>query len=162
MPQSLTPPTGWMNNDSASRRHLAPHSFVGEFTSMRPSRLSVGITHSMKANLVMRTGKKCAGCGFRFTGHAQQLAREQGALELDHKVPLERGGTNALHNLQVLCLPCHDGKTNCNGKTGKIRNMTDAEWRASGSPQDWTRKRVLIQGRQSKRSGRRKSPPRRP
>ena len=124
---------------------------------MRSSRLSVGITHSMKANLINRTGKKCAGCGFRFTGYAHQLAREYGALELDHKEPLERGGTNARQNLQVLCLPCHDGKTNYYGKTGKIRNMTDVEWRASGSPQDWTRKRGLIRERQGKLSGRRKT-----
>ena len=68
-------------------------------------------------------------------------------MELDHKTPLERGGTNDLQNLQVLCLPCHDGKTNYGGKTGRIQNMMDAEWRASGRPRDWTRKNRLIKER---------------
>ena len=75
---------------------------------------------------------------------------KMGAFELDHKVPLARGGSNAVANLQVLCLPCHDGKTNANGQTGLRPNMTDAEWRRIGKPQDWTRKRELVGGRKGR------------
>lgn len=31
--------------------------------------------------------------------------------EIDHVVPLALGGADADHNLQVLCSPCHSGKT---------------------------------------------------
>ena len=117
---------------------------------MDESRLPIGVTHLVKANLIRKAGQKCEGCGYRFTGHPHQLARDEGAIELDHKVPLDRGGTNARQNLQVLCLPCHDGKTSIEGQTGKIRNMTDAEWRASGSPQDWIRKNQLIRARRKR------------
>ena len=33
------------------------------------------------------------------------------ASEVDHIVPLRRGGTNAFDNLQTLCRPCHQRKT---------------------------------------------------
>lgn len=32
------------------------------------------------------------------------------ALEVDHVVPRSRGGSNALHNLQLLCGPCNQAK----------------------------------------------------
>ena len=120
---------------------------------MTHDRLPVGISHQIKARLIRQSGRRCGGCGFQFKGHPQALARDQGAMELDHKVPLERNGTNRTENLQVLCLPCHDGKTNPDGICGPARNMTDAEWRAAGKPQDWTRKRRLITSRSSKRIG---------
>jgi 5-methylcytosine-specific restriction endonuclease McrA len=33
------------------------------------------------------------------------------ATEVDHIVPLSRGGTDALENLQSLCAQCHEAKT---------------------------------------------------
>ncbi|MGF6877380.1 HNH endonuclease [Paraburkholderia sp. MM5477-R1] len=33
------------------------------------------------------------------------------AAEVDHIVPLFRGGTDAPGNLQSLCVPCHEAKT---------------------------------------------------
>jgi len=48
-----------------------------------------------------RQGGVCALCG-RVPEHP----------ELDHVVPLDRGGTNDRSNLQVLCdVPCHADKT---------------------------------------------------
>lgn len=63
---------------------------------------------------------------------------------------MARGGTNAVRNLQILCLPCHDGKTNEDGSSGPIRNMTDEEWRRIGCPQDWARKRRLLDERKGR------------
>jgi len=40
----------------------------------------------------------CAKCGYDAT-------------EVDHKVPLARGGTNDEENLQALCKSCHSKKT---------------------------------------------------
>ncbi len=33
------------------------------------------------------------------------------ATEVDHTVPLSKGGTDELGNLQSLCGPCHEAKT---------------------------------------------------
>ena len=54
------------------------------------SRLPVGETHRLKARLIRASGKRCQGCGYQFPKRLQehQLARERGAFELDHKVPL--------------------------------------------------------------------------
>ena len=117
----------------------------------RENRLPQGESHRIKADLIIRSGNRCQGCGYQFPKglHPHQLARNQGAFELDHNVPVKRGGSDHPSNRQVLCLPCHDGKTNNARKGGNPRNMTDTEWRNAGMPQDWTRKRMLIQERQS-------------
>ncbi|MDR6535598.1 HNH endonuclease signature motif containing protein [Variovorax soli] len=46
----------------------------------------------------------CAGC--------QTLTNYPEGFELDHVEPLFKGGADADENLQVLCLPCHERKTN--------------------------------------------------
>lgn len=98
-------------------------------------------SHMLKSRLIRRSGRRCEGCAYQHrSGHPHQLAGQNGAFELDHKVPLARCGSNKYANLQVLCLPCHDGKTN-NG------NLTDKEWRRLGRPQDWTRKCAILHGR---------------
>lgn len=40
---------------------------------------------------------------------------------LDHRVPLEEGGTNAESNLQGLCHSCHDAKTELERRRGLKR-----------------------------------------
>lgn len=110
-------------------------------------RLPVGKTHRIKARLIKQSGKRCQGCGWQAPKnvHEQALARQEGTFELDHKVPLARGGTNDLSNLWVLCLPCHDDKT------AGSKNMTAEEWIATGRPKDWLRKDLNIQRRRSRR-----------
>ena len=44
----------------------------------------------------------CKACGHKKVGDA---------LQVDHIVPLSKGGTDTLKNLQVLCIPCHSKKT---------------------------------------------------
>jgi 5-methylcytosine-specific restriction enzyme A len=57
---------------------------------------------NLRAEVFKRDGFKCVAC-------ARVLAMHHG--EVDHVTPLEQGGTNALHNLQLLCVPCHAEKT---------------------------------------------------
>lgn len=40
-----------------------------------------------------------------------QAGRVTPAREVDHIVPLVKGGTHAVDNLQALCIPCHRDKT---------------------------------------------------
>ena len=49
--------------------------------------------------LMLAAGPVCAACGKRL------------AEEIDHILPLSRGGTNERKNLQCLCGPCHGQKT---------------------------------------------------
>lgn len=58
--------------------------------------------------LVEFWGGRCAYCG------------EQGPLEVDHRTPLSRGGTNLISNILPACRRCN----------AKKRNMTEAEFRA--------------------------------
>ena len=111
-------------------------------------RLPVGMSHVIKARLIRQAKNQCQGCDYQFPFnlHPHQLARQSGVFELDHKVPISRGGSNQESNLQVLCLPCHDGKSDS--------NLTDAEWRAKGKPKDWTRKRGLNRSKGIRNQGR--------
>ena len=57
-------------------------------------------------NLTLRDGYKCRSCGFvpkPFSG----LPWKDNHLEMQHILPLSRGGSNCLHNLVWLCAPCH-------------------------------------------------------
>ncbi|MXW30206.1 MAG: HNH endonuclease [Chloroflexi bacterium] len=112
-----------------------------QFRSAR-NRVPMGASHVVKARLIARARQKCEGCGWAPSRwiHPHQLARADGVFELDHKIPLARGGDNGMANLQVLCLPCHDGKSK--------GNLTDAEWRYRGCPQDWARKNSIIAQRE--------------
>lgn len=40
-----------------------------------------------------------------------KTGRVTSAAEVDHIVPVHKGGTDELHNLQPLCKPCHESKT---------------------------------------------------
>ncbi|WP_406710420.1 HNH endonuclease signature motif containing protein [Trueperella pyogenes] len=55
--------------------------------------------------------------------HCQVTGRVTPAAEVDHIVPLERGGTHDETNLQALCKPCHSSKT----------AREDERWRKDGT-----------------------------
>jgi len=59
-------------------------------------------TASELFDLLDRTGYSCAACGVKETS---------GELSIDHKVPLSRGGTNTIDNIQILCLTCNQLKS---------------------------------------------------
>lgn len=51
-----------------------------------------------------------------------RACKRRGATEVDHILPLSRGGTNALSNLQPLCKSCHSTKTTTeDGGFGRVR-----------------------------------------
>ena len=50
----------------------------------------------------------------RANGHCEKCTRKiptHDDWDLDHTIPLSRGGTNEDHNMQVLCSWCHDDKS---------------------------------------------------
>ena len=61
-----------------------------------------------------RDGWRCQKCG------------KAGRLEVDHKTPLYRGGSNDLDNLQALCRRCHLDKTRHDYRGGPLPG--EEEW----------------------------------
>ncbi len=62
------------------------------------------LTKSLRFEVMRRDGFRCRLCG--------AIAADGAKLEVDHIVPVSRGGTNDPHNLQTLCEACNRGKSN--------------------------------------------------
>ncbi len=58
----------------------------------------------LREQIFRRDAYQCRQCG--------SAPRNGINLELDHIVPISRGGTNDPHNLQTLCRPCNQAKSN--------------------------------------------------
>lgn len=70
---------------------------------------------------------RCSDCGCGVRGHKANQSRPI----VDHIVPRKKGGSDALHNLRVLCLPCHNRKTQWEDlNTRKVIGI-------DGLPDDW-------------------------
>ena len=79
----------------------------------RPPRLRCRITReqahyhtqswkSIRSAVLVRDACTCRSCGAVVAGKAAHV---------DHVTPLEEGGSDALMNLQVLCMSCHGRKS---------------------------------------------------
>lgn len=81
-------------------------------------------TRKTKAAAFLRCNGLCEGkgCGARL---------KAGEAEYDHVLPAELGGDASLGNCQVLCRPCHKGKTAAD--VGRIRKADRQRDRASGA-----------------------------
>lgn len=79
-------------------------------TALAPQRLSGRALMERNQRIKERDGFKCAACG-----------RIGEAMDVDHKVPLSKGGHDSDANLQLLCRGaglCHDQKTLADRKAG--------------------------------------------
>jgi hypothetical protein len=62
------------------------------------------ITPGVRSKVLARDGYRCRHCG---------ISADLGAvLHVDHIIPVSKGGTSDLSNLQTLCQDCNLGKTN--------------------------------------------------
>ena len=77
---------------------------------IRPTK-RVSWPKGLKQSLMKRQGNTCVYCGHR------RIAR---SMDIDHMVPVVRGGSNDMDNLQVICSPCNQRKG----------DQTDEEFRA--------------------------------
>jgi len=66
-----------------------------------------GVDNSMAWKVLARAGFKCEQCGREYS--ESNLTRRRN-LHIEHRKPLSEGGSNALSNLQALCVPCHKKK----------------------------------------------------
>lgn len=88
-------------------RHAAPEAIVAfdeactEFKAK--GKVRTGISVSQRFAIFKRDSYRCCICG--------ASAADGGRLEIDHKVAVARGGTNAEENLWTLCFECNRGKS---------------------------------------------------
>jgi 5-methylcytosine-specific restriction endonuclease McrA len=59
---------------------------------------------SVRFAVLQRDGHKCVSCG---------ICPPVVTLEVDHKEPFSKGGSNKISNLQTLCFDCNRGKGAC-------------------------------------------------
>ena len=71
------------------------------------------------ATLLKRQKGKCAQCGNYF--------KDGDVLEVDHIVPLVKGGKNKYENWQLLHRHCHDKKTANDGSLGTKSNCNSVK-----------------------------------
>ncbi|WP_408639516.1 HNH endonuclease [Neoroseomonas rubea] len=62
------------------------------------------ISVRVRWEVLQRDGNRCVVCG--------QGASDGVTLEIDHIVPVSKGGSDEKSNLQILCAPCNRGESN--------------------------------------------------
>ena len=85
------------------------------------------ISAEVSREIALQQGNRCAVCG-------EPLIIDGGKLDVDHKVPRQRGGTSHESNLQVLCKSCNVAKSsqcsNCNLSCNECSWAYPKEYRA--------------------------------
>jgi hypothetical protein len=85
-------PTGYLGQERPDEQ---PHD--------RPIKYRTPIPKRVRFRVLRRDGYRCRLCG---------LTAEDGVqLEVDHRVPVAKGGGNSESNLWTLCQPCNSGKS---------------------------------------------------
>ncbi|MBV6624705.1 MAG: HNH endonuclease [Rivularia sp. (in: Bacteria)] len=65
----------------------------------------ISIPTAVKKYVFERDKYQCQSCGKQ---------KEEASLTIDHIIPLARGGSNDISNLQILCFTCNRKKTDKN------------------------------------------------
>ncbi|MEM2455609.1 MAG: HNH endonuclease, partial [Candidatus Bathyarchaeia archaeon] len=73
-----------------------------EQTKQRRTKKRKALSKKLRYLIMERDGFKCCICG--------RTAKET-KLEVDHKIPVSKGGTDSLDNLWTLCIDCNRGKS---------------------------------------------------
>ena len=87
---------------------LIVYQFIGHVRYRSSSQLlhdypRVRLPPSLRFAIMKRDHYRCRICG--------RKASDRRSLEVDHKVPVARGGTNHPSNLWTLCTTCNSGKS---------------------------------------------------
>lgn len=89
--------------DRFGRLYLAKYTW-NENEGIDKGRSRKEVPYYVRKQVLMRFNYTCANCG-----HRDPLRK---TLNVDHIVPMSRGGTNSVDNLQALCKTCNSSKGN--------------------------------------------------
>ncbi len=87
----------------------------GEYILISKERLpavSRNVSASLRAEILERNGFTCQICGNGKDDKDPLDPSRNVRLVIDHRVPIEQGGSNKRENLQVVCSACNQGKAN--------------------------------------------------
>ncbi len=62
-----------------------------------------------------KTGRECRYCGKHLAWNNYGRVGQRGAWEVDHSIPISRGGTDHLNNLWPACVSCNTEKGTLTG-----------------------------------------------
>ncbi len=84
-------------------------SQVSKAKRRRQKGVATSAWKSLRDRIIRQRGRICEDCG--------KVDLEKYDLTLDHVIPLFKGGLTAIENLRILCVACHNFKSN--GAEGK-------------------------------------------
>jgi len=87
-------------NELLQQSRIPRQSFNSTRQGLAPKRRA--ISRKLRLLILERDGYRCCLCG--------RTAKET-KLEVDHKIPVAKGGTDSLNNLWTLCIDCNRGKS---------------------------------------------------
>ena len=128
----LTPPTPPSPQYARLTSSTPPNPFGSASRTAEPSE-SPEDKARMKSRLIERDGLFCEGCD-RWFDHERYL-------ELDHKLPKSRGGSDDIRNRRLLCHPCNNIKGDrLTLHELREKNLTDGVMVSSPNPDpSWVR-----------------------
>ena len=116
------------------------------FTPSRPTRAKLG--PEVRRELYRRQQGRCVYCGGR---------QRMDLMDVDHKTPLARGGSNDRRNLQLLCRTCNVRKGTKTDREFRQAHRDAGVPRTRGAPQRTIRQSSLAAaGKRSESARRRK------
>lgn len=72
----------------------------------------IPFTEEIRAKVLDKTNKRCHICHKALAKKNYGVVGMRGAWEVDHSIPISKGGSNHLNNLFPACIPCNRKKGN--------------------------------------------------
>lgn len=70
----------------------------------------MGYDSDFLSRIFEKTGGHCVFCGKQLSWKNYSISNGRGGWEVDHSLPVSKGGTDHLNNLIPACIPCNRSK----------------------------------------------------
>lgn len=105
----------------------------------------IPFAEDVRAKVLAKTNNQCHICHKKVAKKNYGIVGLKGAWEIDHSVPISKGGSNHLNNLYAACIPCNRKKGNSsNANARKPHKLGSAPM--SKSAMDSKRKKEILTG----------------